>query len=95
METSAYYNIVVAIDTTQSTASNRYKIYVNGEEPATQVFGIFPSSNMDFAGKILNIGSWWVFDYNGALGPFHIYNRALSSTEVLHNYNALKGRFGL
>ena len=24
-----------------------------------------------------------------------IYNRALSSTEVLHNYNALKGRFGL
>jgi hypothetical protein len=71
------------------------KIYVNGEEPATQVFGTFPSSNMDFAGKILNIGSWWVFDYNGALGPLHIYNRALSANEVLHNYNALKGRFGL
>jgi hypothetical protein len=50
---------------------------------------------MDFAGKILNIGSWWVFDYNGALGPLHIYNRALSANEVLHNYNALKGRFGL
>jgi hypothetical protein len=23
------------------------------------------------------------------------YNRALSASEVLHNYNALKGRFGL
>ena len=30
---------------------------------------------------------------NGNIGPIHIYNRALSSTEVLHNYNALKGRF--
>jgi hypothetical protein len=29
------------------------------------------------------------------ISPVHIYNRALSSTEVLQNYNALKGRFGL
>jgi hypothetical protein len=33
--------------------------------------------------------------FNGQLGPVHIYNRALSANEVLHNYNALKGRFGL
>jgi len=33
--------------------------------------------------------------YNGEIGPAHIYNRALSTSEVLHNYNALKGRFGL
>ena len=29
------------------------------------------------------------------IGNFQFYNRALSSNEVLHNYNALKGRFGL
>ena len=29
-DTSAWYHLVVAIDTTQSTASNRVKIYVNG-----------------------------------------------------------------
>ena len=34
-------------------------------------------------------------DWNGNIGPINYYNRALSSTEVLHNYNALKGRFGL
>ena len=34
-------------------------------------------------------------NFNGKLGPTHIYNRALSANEVLHNYNALKGRFGL
>jgi len=33
--------------------------------------------------------------FNGKLGPMQIYNRALSANEVLHNYNALKGRFGL
>jgi len=26
---------------------------------------------------------------------YRYYNRALSSSEVLHNYNALKSRFGL
>jgi hypothetical protein len=34
-------------------------------------------------------------DVYGNIGPFHVYNRPLSSNEVLHNYNALKGRFGL
>ena len=33
--------------------------------------------------------------FNGEIGPAHIYNRALSASEVLHNYNALKPRFGL
>ena len=35
------------------------------------------------------------FDQEGNVGPVQIYNRALSANEVLHNYNALKGRFGL
>lgn len=33
--------------------------------------------------------------FNGDIGPVHIYNRALSASEVLRNYNGLKGRFGL
>ena len=33
--------------------------------------------------------------FNGDIGNIQIYNRALSATEVLHNYNALKSRFGL
>tara|TARA_R110001606_G_scaffold391984_2_gene560521 strand:- start:1006 stop:1734 length:729 start_codon:yes stop_codon:yes gene_type:complete len=31
----------------------------------------------------------------GNIGPVQIYNRALSASEVLHNYDALKGRFNL
>jgi hypothetical protein len=32
---------------------------------------------------------------NGKISQVSLYNRALSSTEVLQNYNALKSRFGL
>ena len=31
--------------------------------------------------------------WEGEVGGVHIYNRILSANEVLHNYNALKGRF--
>jgi hypothetical protein len=33
--------------------------------------------------------------YNGKISTTQIYNRALSAAEVLQNYNAQKGRFGL
>jgi len=36
------------------------------------------------------VGSWV-----GNIANTRIYNRALPANEVLHNYNALKGRFGL
>ena len=31
--------------------------------------------------------------WNGDFGPVQVYNRELSSTEVLQNYNAHKSRF--
>lgn len=33
--------------------------------------------------------------YNGNISQFLMYNRALSPTEIIQNYNALKGRFNL
>ena len=43
-----------------------------------------------FVGKILN-----ELYYNGNISQVQIYNRALSSTEILQNYTALKTRYGL
>jgi hypothetical protein len=34
-------------------------------------------------------------NFEGNIASVQFYNRALSATEILHNYNALKGRFGL
>ena len=36
---SAWYHIVLAVDTTQSTASNRVKIYINGEQESDWLSG--------------------------------------------------------
>ena len=35
------------------------------------------------------------FFYQGNVFAFMIYNRALSADEILQNYNAFKGRYGL
>ena len=47
--------------------------------------------------NVMNFGSDMnqSIQYNGNMGPIHMYDRALSAEEILHNYNALKGRFGL
>ena len=44
---TAWYHIVVAVDTTQSTASNRVKIYVNGTQETSFSTETYPSQNLD------------------------------------------------
>ena len=44
---SAWYHIVVAVDTTQATASNRIKIYVNGSQVTSFGTATYPTQNLD------------------------------------------------
>ena len=44
---SAWYHVVLAVDTTQSTASNRVKIYVNGVQETSLAASNYPSQNED------------------------------------------------
>jgi len=48
-----------------------------------------------FTGTVLGIGAESVYYMNGEISNVMVYNRLLSEGEVLQNYNALKGRFGL
>lgn len=48
-DTSAWYHVVVAIDTTKSTAADRVKIYVNGLEVTTFDTNAAPTQNVDTA----------------------------------------------
>ena len=47
---SAWYHFVFAVDTTQSTASNRMKLYVNGSQITNFDTETYPSQNYDFTG---------------------------------------------
>ena len=53
-DVSAWYHIVVAFDTTQSTASNRVKFYVNGVQETSFSISNYPAQNLDL---MLNVNS--------------------------------------
>jgi hypothetical protein len=44
-DTSAWYHIVFAVDTTQATASNRTKLYVNGVQVTVLTYAQYPPQN--------------------------------------------------
>ena len=45
---SAWYHIVVAVDTTQATASDRVRVYINGDEITSWATSTYPSQNTDW-----------------------------------------------
>jgi hypothetical protein len=74
--------------------SNAY-IYVNGVLDTFSAFsGTLRSvpSNSVTVGFFTGSGAHYL---NGKISYARLYNKALSSTEILQNYNALKGRYGL
>ena len=93
----SWYLITVIYD----GSTSEYKLYVNttsegsvlGGTPSGN-FSSNASNNLPMLGAGINAGS--LSNYlNAKIGSIHIYNRALSASEVLFNYNGLKSRFGL
>ena len=68
---SAWYNIIVAVDTTQSTASNRIKMYINGVEETEFDTNNNPSQNA-------NTG------INNNSANLNLFRRYLGSANDLH-----------
>jgi hypothetical protein len=62
-DTSAWYHIVVGVDTTQATASNRVKIYVNGVQETSFSIEDYPTLNYNpeynGSGAYFLIGRYW------------------------------------
>ena len=70
-DTSKFYNIVVSVDTTQSTQSDRVKIYVDGDTLSEFDTATYPSqnSNMYFASE----HNHYVSTYDGVYFPVEGY----------------------
>ena len=47
-DTSAWYHIVLAYDSSQGTAANRVKLYINGVQETSFSTSVYPASNVDF-----------------------------------------------
>jgi hypothetical protein len=74
------------------------KIFTNGTETAT---GTFSGAQNNFAGVNFMVGdgnngsnaSWYPF--KGTVDSVKVYNRTLSADEILQNFNAARGRYGV
>ena len=72
---SAWYHIVIAVDTTQATASNRIKMYVNGEQITSFSTSSYPAQNyqMQYNNSALeqNIGRPSTGTFDGYMTEFN------------------------
>jgi len=89
----AYYQVIVAIDTTQAVDTNRTKIYINGTEVATTAGGNgLPSASYvcDF-GKAGTVGYIGDRSPDSDSSPFHGY---IARTTVIENQQLTPASFG-
>jgi hypothetical protein len=91
INTSNWYQIVATY------ISGSRRIYLNGTLIASdgQTGTISTSSGGMSIGVYGGYSGGRGYYYNGKIAIVNVYNRNLTSTEVLQNYNALKGRFNL
>jgi hypothetical protein len=87
--TGTWYQIINTYD----SASDKSSMFLNGTLLVTGSAGPYtgPAATM-------GIGRWELGPqeyFKGNIAKVAVYNRALSSTEILQNYNAQKSRFGL
>ena len=78
--------------TKPSNVADGVNFYFDNEGPFAALGSMAAASTFAFT-DIMHFPAGSLPYAQGTLANIHIYNRALSSTEVLHNYNALKGRF--
>ena len=66
-DVNSWYHVVMQLDTTQSTSSDRVKIYINGTQDTT-FSGSYPSQNYD---DYWSFGNWRIGDYGGDYGYYY------------------------
>jgi hypothetical protein len=76
-DVSAWYHIVLAVDTTQGTASNRAKLYVNGSQVTSFSTETYPDQNFDShinddVPHYVGVKDGTNDDYNGYLSEFYL-----------------------
>jgi hypothetical protein len=97
--TNKWFNVILSYDGTLTGNTNRLKIHIDGVERTFDFFntGTVPSSWPDATSINTTIGSLTGYGrfFNGRIPIVRVYQKTLSTSEILQNYNATRGRFGL
>lgn len=90
LNSSLWYHVTATWD---RTSAYRINTFLNG---AYSNYGSIPTTQTAFTNATPGIvRSPCCGIYTGKLAMMKVYNRLLTNSEVLQNYNATKGRFGL
>ena len=93
---SAWYHFVCAVDTTQSTSSNRVKLYVNGQQISSFNSTSYPSQNYQFDVNLTNasqqIGrandaNTFAYYVDGYVAEYHLLDGTQASASDFGEYN--------
>ena len=74
-DSSAWIHFCMSLDTTQSTASDRVKIYFNGVQETSFSSASYPSQNYD---DIWAYGNYRIGDYGGDYGYYYGYDGCIA-----------------
>ena len=69
--------------------STGWKLYLNGREDGTSATTTTFTGNQEIVIGAYSSGN----NFTGRISNIQVYNRALTATEILQNYNATKGRY--
>jgi len=94
-DTGAWYHVVVSFDTTQSTASNRVKIYINGVQETSFSTATYPGSSANIkinqSGDRRTIGT--AYDNGGSVGNAY-WNGSMSHVYWIDGTTYAASTFG-
>ena len=96
---NAFYHVVVKVDTTQSTQSDRFKMYVNGVQETSFGTATYPSQNDDIkvpqSGKTVYIGAWTTSGqhWNGIMSHFHYVDGTAYDASTFGSTDATTGEW--
>jgi hypothetical protein len=85
----AWYHLVIAYDTTQATASNRFKLYVNGVQAT--IAGSYPNQNLD---GFWNRAVYSTIGKQGALASGNYFNGYLAEIHFIDGQALDPSSFG-
>jgi len=103
-DVNSWYHIVIAIDTTQSTASDRIKIYVNGVQETSMAVTTYPpqndnlnffnasASNGHVIGSYYN-GSAYSGGFNGSMSHVHFIDGTAYDASAFGETDATTGEW--
>ena len=96
-DTSAWYHFVVAVDTTQATASDRVKLYVNGEQITSLASSNYPSQNatslIGISGRTFVVGGSWngAEPFDGSMAHVHFIDGTAYDADTFGETDATTG----